>query len=284
MNEKRLNNHPLILLWLAIYPALLYYAILYIASTLCLYIVVYGLKAEMTLSIQAVVLLISSIVTIPFIFQLYASDRNGGQGMMVYFHEHKPSVSKEKIINCILASVAIILIGFSFNNIISMTPLIQMSKGYATASENLYGGSLAVILLRSGLFVPILEELTFRGVILFRMEVRLNKWWALGISTILFALMHMNIVQMPYALILGVGLGLIAIRVQHVYASIVAHMAVNIFTVLRVSFGWWDNLADNSVSSWLISIGTLLIGIGVLIYFMKERHVGDNSDTISKSE
>ncbi len=270
MNENRLSNNPLILIWLAIYPALLYYAILYIASTLCMYIAVYGLKLEVDLSVQAVILLISSIVTIPFIFQLYAADRNGGQGMMVYFHEHKPSVDGPKIIKCIAAAIIVTMIGFSANNLISMTPLIQMSEGYATASKNLYGGSLAVILFRSGFFVPILEELTFRGVILFRMEVRLNKWWALGISTVLFALMHMNLVQMPYALILGLVLGLITIRVQHIYAAIVAHMAVNIFTVLRVTYGWWPDLADGTASSWMCSVGVLLMGIGLLMRFMKK--------------
>ncbi|MCR5678363.1 MAG: CPBP family intramembrane metalloprotease [Agathobacter sp.] len=269
MEQFKLKNSIPILVWLAIYPALLYYAIMYILSTLCAFFAGNILNVELTEEVKAVVLLVSSIATIPFMFSVYANDRNAGLGISGYLREHKPSVSKQKIKIALFAAVIVIVMGFALNNLIGMTPLIRWSEGYRNANANLYSGSMAVILMRSAFFVPILEELTFRGIVQFRMSVRLHRIWAILIAALLFAVMHMNVVQSTYAFFLGIVLGIICDHVGHIYPAVIGHMAVNAVTVLRVQFQWLPSLSDGSASAWLISLGILCFGIAMLFLFVK---------------
>ena len=57
----------------------------------------------------------------------------------------------------------------------------------------------------------------------------LSKPFAVGISALIFAAVHVNIVQFIYALILGVVLALLMDRAGNVYASMIGHMTANFY-------------------------------------------------------
>ena len=56
----------------------------------------------------------------------------------------------------------------------------------------------------------------------------------------IFAAVHVNIVQFIYALILGVVLALLMDRAGNVYASMIGHMTANFIAVVRTETHWLD--------------------------------------------
>ncbi len=269
--ERKKASLPIVI-WEAIYPVLLYYAIVLVVTQLFLYIVLQFDPADATGLVANYPLrqLISVIVTLPFMFSIYANDRNANQGMMLYMKEHKPSVDFEKIGISLLCMVAVTCISFGLGNLLSMTPLIELSKGYQEASEHLYAGSVSVELLNSALMVPIIEELVFRGIVLYRMQIRMNRWLALLVSSLLFAIMHLNIVQFIFALLIGLVLGMLVMKSGHIYPAILAHMAANAFGVLRSEFGWMKGLSDRSVMAWTGSALILVAGLFIVFCYIRK--------------
>lgn len=83
-------------------------------------------------------------------------------------------------------------------------------------------------ILTTSLIAPLGEELLFRGLILYHTRQMTGPVMAVIINGILFGLYHMNLVQLCYALPIGILLASIAALSHAVYPSIILHMAINI--------------------------------------------------------
>jgi membrane protease YdiL (CAAX protease family) len=73
---------------------------------------------------------------------------------------------------------------------------------------------------------PITEELLFRGILLRPLE-KYGKRFAILVSAFLFGLMHGNVVQTPFAFVVGMILGYVAVEYNILWA-IVLHMFNNL--------------------------------------------------------
>ena len=91
-----------------------------------------------------------------------------------------------------------------------------------------------------GLLVPLAEELVFRGAIL-RSLLRWNSrpWVAILISAILFSAAHMNPVQMPHTLLIGLLLGWLYYRTDSIVPGVVYHWVNN--TIAYVLFVFYPD-------------------------------------------
>ena len=74
---------------------------------------------------------------------------------------------------------------------------------------------------------PLVEEITFRGLILSRLRRALPAWLSVILSALLFAAIHVYPVWMAYAFILGLVFGFLALRARSIWPSLVAHMVFN---------------------------------------------------------
>ena len=81
---------------------------------------------------------------------------------------------------------------------------------------------LAVVLM-----APIVEELLCRAICIGQLSRLIPKWLALILSSLIFGVMHGNLIQGTYAFICGIMLGLIYLRYRSVTASILFHMGFN---------------------------------------------------------
>lgn len=81
---------------------------------------------------------------------------------------------------------------------------------------------LAVVLM-----APIVEELLCRAVCIGQFSRLIPKWVALLVSSLIFGVMHGNLIQGTYAFVCGLILGLIYLRYGSVTASILFHMGFN---------------------------------------------------------
>ena len=91
-----------------------------------------------------------------------------------------------------------------------------------------------VMMHRGGYFVvcllaPVAEELVFRGAVLRSLLLWRPQWrWAMiGVSALLFALIHMNPAQMPHAFVIGLLLGWMYERTGSIAPGIAFHWANN---------------------------------------------------------
>ena len=85
---------------------------------------------------------------------------------------------------------------------------------------------LAAVLLSSACIPALTEEFAFRGVILGLLRPYGNRL-AIVASAILFALMHGNFVQIPFAFVCGIALGYATVRSNSLWPAVIAHFINN---------------------------------------------------------
>lgn len=244
--------------WEIIFPIVLYYIVF--LSTMYFAFAFIGRTAATYMTAQ----IIAAAVTIPF---MYFASYKPTQEMFA----QKPKISKELALNVLFVIVITLLISFALNNIISMTPLVQMSNGYAQANENFYGSTLVLELIGSAILSPIMEELVFRGIVFGNLRKLTGLAQSVVLSALLFGLIHFNIVQFTYAFLLGIVLALFMYKSGHMYAAMIGHITANAFAVIRTETGILDSTLDGSALAWIVSVAVLVVGVVLLVRYLKRK-------------
>lgn len=127
-----------------------------------------------------------------------------------------------------------------------------------------------VLILSVAIIAPIFEEVLFRGIILNGMNKFLNSKIAVVISALLFALMHMNLVQGVNTFFLGIILGFIYIKTKSIYLSIFGHFINNtiglIVPEIIVKLGLKSNIIFEIT---IASFGLVIMALGC--YFINKK-------------
>ncbi len=116
------------------------------------------------------------------------------------------------------------------------------------------GMPLWLVLLAFAAAPAVCEEIAFRGFILSGFGQSKRTWLAIGLSSLMFGLMHMIPPQVFNATLLGLVLGLIAVRSGSLLPCIVFHFTWNSLAVLH---GRWSRLPgveniNDSLWRWLL--------------------------------
>ena len=83
------------------------------------------------------------------------------------------------------------------------------------------------------LIAPFMEEFIFRGVLLKKAR-RFGDRTAVVFCAVMFGLMHGNLNQCLYAVVIGLILGYVAVRTNRIFYNVLLHMAVNSFSMMLV--------------------------------------------------
>lgn len=141
-------------------------------------------------------------------------------------------------------------VAVGLNCLLLFINLAQYSERYQEAATILYAPSFAQQILYSGILIPILEELLFRGLV-FRV---LRKWttfpWALLVSAVVFGIYHGNLVQFVYAGICGVLLAYLYEKYDSIVAPICSHMTMNVVAIVLTRVGGYAWLTESNVKVW----------------------------------
>ncbi len=248
--------------WEIIYPIGMYYATITIGTFVAQFFLGASIENYMLCKI------IGSLVALPVVYMDYKSDLS-----RIGLYGKKFPFSATMLFNILIIVGITICISVSLNNIILMSPLVTMSEEYSNASSAFYGSTIGVELLGSALITPILEELLHRGVVYGRLRRMMNMWPAVIVSALVFAALHFNIIQFTYAFLIGILLALFVEKTGHIYPAVLAHIVANTIAVIRTETGFLNGTVDGSVSAWLVSVGLLLIGLGVLIIYVGKKKV-----------
>lgn len=237
-------------IWEIVYPVAMYYVAITIGIVIAQFI--FGASNESYMLCK----IIGSLVAIPVVYTDYKRDQ-----MLTGVYGLKPEYSVKKLLHILLAVGIIMCLSISLNNIISMSPLVQLSEEYQNASDAFYGSTIWLELLGSALITPFLEELLHRGVVYGRLRRMCGKWSAVFLSALIFAILHFNIVQFIYAFLLGIVLALFVENSGRIYPAVIAHMAANGIAVIRTETGFLAGTVDGSLFAWGVSFALLIVGL-----------------------
>lgn len=138
--------------------------------------------------------------------------------------------------------------------------------------------------------VPFVEELTFRGILLGELLRKTNPQIAIILSSLIFGLMHGLSVQIGYALISGIIIGIVYYTTHSMWATVILHGVFNFFgsglaTLLESNiFGDQSQLVDqlNIIISNLDLM--LIIPAIVCVLFLCVRHKALKNNSIAMEE
>ena len=261
-------------IWDVLYPLLLYYAvILFVMFLMQLFI---GTDSS-TYMIRQIV---ATLVALPVVYtQFYKPDaiwrqaaktmQSDGKkpqtGRKDASADAKRGVAAAGVRTALLIVVVAACCGTGLNNLLSMSPLVEISAGFAQANEDFYGGAFVFQIIGSAILTPILEEMVYRGVIFARLRRDMGMLPAVLLSALLFGIMHFNIVQFIYAFVLGVMLALFMEKCGHFFAAVLGHVTVNLISVVRTQTGILQHTVDGSTFAWVFSVAVFAAG-AVLLY------------------
>ena len=208
-------------IWQIVYPILVYYLCYNLFfSILCL---CFGTHLS-----HLFLLGVASLLTIPFCYQIYRK---------------APVVKAQKLLDkhtlgkeC-LYILAIVLWGLFLNYLITHTPLVALSKGYAQANSTLYVGSLWIKIFSNCICIPILEELVYRGIVCGQLQLWYDKKIAVFISAFCFGIMHFNVVQFLYGFLVGLVIAAVYAKTRKLWVVMVAHGVTNFAVVMLAGLG-----------------------------------------------
>lgn len=245
--------------WNCIYPLGVYYVS--VVTAMFVARMVFGADNEHYMLCQ----IIATLFTLPVIYPIYRQDCQL-QGRKT----GKECFQKESVFGVFWAIITAAFVGVGLNNIIGMSPLMN-SIGYKEASEAFYGGNFWLQIIGSALLTPLLEEVLYRGIIFQRIRWFFGKVPGLLCGSLIFALMHFNIVQFIYAFLLGLIFCIFVEKEDSVYPAILAHISANLIAVIRTETGFLDFLIDGSLVAWVGSCLCLLLGIVSLVLYLKMK-------------
>ena len=132
------------------------------------------------------------------------------------------------------------------------------------------GYELIIYLLRLTITAAVMEEVVIRGVIMQPLR-KYGNWFAILMSAMIFAFLHCNLVQAPFAFLAGIAIGYFTIVTGTVWTGIFIHLinnSISAITAYYIAIGQADR--GNLVGTLLIDI-MIVLGIVCLVAFGKMR-------------
>lgn len=109
---------------------------------------------------------------------------------------------------------------------------------------------------------PVCEEVLFRGITLRGFAADFGPFRAILYTGLLFACVHMKLVQLPVLFLLGVYFGLVVWLTGSLWAGILAH-AVNNLAVLVSSGIWGEGVKSMRAPAWMLLLSAVLFGLAL---------------------
>lgn len=208
-------------------------------------------------------------VLLPFTLVNRLMKRYTGAGETLIFDR---KVGKGAFINAVVAGVGLCMEA----NLISSVFITFMSGlGFSLTSpeipmpEGVQGFFLSFV--RVVVVAAMAEELSLRGYIMGNLK-KYGDTFAIGASAVLFAIMHGNLIQSPFALIAGFGIGYFTVKTGTLWTGILIH-GINNFISLALSYIM--EAAGQEAGALITALSIYILGtagiIGTVIFVKKNK-------------
>ena len=165
----------------------------------------------------------------------------------------------------------------------AVTAIGYITSAFIPETENPYPVSVSGILLMfiSSVILPaVLEEILFRGLIM-RIMLKVTLFYAVLISASFFALIHIDLYRIPYALTAGIFIGIFTAATGSLRLAVICHSVNNLrsyfFYIMSVF------LEKSIFQSVTLMIDSIVAAAAIIITFLTIRHhyktrIEDNLD------
>lgn len=191
---------------------------------------------------------IAALVTIPIMAVMFHKDRVKERMQGVIPNRKAPIWKYAAVVVMALA------MSLGLNNLIIIGNLSTVDETYTATMNALYSAPLILQMICLVVLVPICEEYVFRGLFFQRMRARTTYRYAAIYSSLVFGMLHMNLVQMIYGFILGLMLTYVYEKYGSLKAPVIAHMAMNLLSILATEFQMYEWLVKNPVRMGIITV------------------------------
>lgn len=176
---------------------------------------------------------------------------------------------KEGISSYLLLAGASIGAVLGLNLLLELSGIVDNSGAYQAVAADQYSASFLLGLIGYGVISPIAEELLFRGIIHNYMRRFINVKMALLLSSALFGIYHMNIVQGIYGFLMGCLIAYAYEYFGEFKLAVAVHMASNIL-MFCLSY---TPIVNTAFVSWPVCIVFGVLAVGCLWSLDKRKNV-----------
>lgn len=106
---------------------------------------------------------------------------------------------------------------------------VELSSPELAMPQGVFG--FVVSLCQVVLLAAFVEEISFRGYIMQNLR-KFGDGFAIAMAALVFALMHCNLIQTPFALIVGFALGYFSIKTGTLWTAVIIHGLNNSFSLI----------------------------------------------------
>lgn len=174
--------------------------------------------------------------------------------------------------------IPLLFIGMAFSMLSNIaTSLVQSNMMFfglensIDFSNDVYSVQEMLLYFVSTALVPAFaEEFAFRGILMGSLR-KYGDVFSILISSIIFGAMHGNIVQIPFAFMLGLIFGYIDCKTNSIVPSILIHFCNNFYSVLMDILSCNTYLSDNLIMAiqYLLMAVFCIIGLLSFVYIAK---------------
>ena len=193
-------------------------------------------------AIMPVLIIADIVIMIPIIF--YSNKKN------IVLYQKIETTS-----TLILVSIGLIL-NVIVSVVIELLPDSVTTSQYDQLTSLVMSDSVLLTLFISGFLAPVIEELIFRFGIC-KVAYKDNAKKAIIVSSVLFGVAHMNLIQSTYAFVLGLFLAYLYIKTDNLWTSTLVHITINSSSILYEYC--------NHIAVILVGVLTIAITLGCIL-------------------
>lgn len=193
---------------------------------------------------------LSTVVSYPVMFippMLFARSRSRNESIfgsgLALDNDHFGRLGGVRI--SLMVSVATIATAFAAEPVSALLP--EAPEWFEQIMESMTGGNLILNFIAVSVFAPFFEEWLCRGVVLRGLLTKMRPGWAIIVSALFFAVLHMNPWQALPAFLLGLLFGYVYYRTGSLKLTMLMHFTNNTMALIfsRIpSFAEADTFAD----------------------------------------
>jgi len=178
-----------------------------------------------------------------------------------------------------LVALGGLAIGVIYSELVNLLGIKDVGalKRIDEAIGQLRGPGIVWAVLVIGILPGICEEWLFRGYTQSRLSRAWGRWGAILVTAFLFGLMHLNLIQSPFAALFGIYLGYVAEKCGSIRPTMLCHMTNNSFMVLIGAFAGHGDEGNSRLSILIATIaGAVLLSSIVYLRFGVCEAKGDD--------
>lgn len=211
-----------------------------------------------------VVYAIISIIT----FFFWYKKLNGKNALKI---DYKKTFSVKTVIAIVIIAIGLNFATSCFLGIVDHLIPNSMDN-YNEMMNTAFGDASVIPLALYGTFLgPIAEEMCLRAATIAHLKKsRCKMWVLLVVQAVCFGIIHLNLVQGLYATVLGLILGIIAIKTGSVVPAIVTHIIYNIFGFFVTGYAL-EAIGDNFIAFVVVEVVAIVIAVIGYILFRNTK-------------